>query len=300
VPGPDIERINRYLEDYLRETGQAEIKANRELDKVCLLKDSRDRPGKPLRDLCRKKPCPIQGAEQRPPRKGGNWFIRRVGEAAQEHPTERRERASTYSAQAAGRAGGRSREVLPDIVGKDLAIIFIGEAVGDYSASVGHYYAKQGNRFWDDLFSAGLTPRRLQPSEDSTLPRYGIGLTDVFKRLTNNEVKRERASGNLNPDSPVIAGARNALVGRIRECHPRAVCVLGRDAAEAIWPDDYRRPWGRQDSLILAQSQVWFSPSTSGQAREQYRPQRLTVWRQLKRSVVDPWLEQQRGKEERE
>jgi TDG/mug DNA glycosylase family protein len=56
--------------------------------------------------------------------------------------------------------------ILSDILGTHLDVVFCGTAVGDKSASRGHYYAGRGNKFYEFLHTAGFTPTRLRPDED--------------------------------------------------------------------------------------------------------------------------------------
>jgi double-stranded uracil-DNA glycosylase len=70
---------------------------------------------------------------------------------------------------------------LPDQLRIDLRLVFVGTAASTRSASVGHYYAHPGNRFWRALHEAGITPRRYQPGEFSALLELGIGFTDLSK-----------------------------------------------------------------------------------------------------------------------
>jgi TDG/mug DNA glycosylase family protein len=70
---------------------------------------------------------------------------------------------------------------LPDQLRADLRLVFVGTAASTRSASVGHYYAHPGNRFWRALHEAGITPRLYQPSEFSALLELGIGFTDLSK-----------------------------------------------------------------------------------------------------------------------
>ena len=72
-------QINALLQDELQKRGRAEVPAVEAaswLDAASLLKDSPDRPGRPLRNLLRA--GQIEGAEQRPPQPHGLWFIKRV------------------------------------------------------------------------------------------------------------------------------------------------------------------------------------------------------------------------------
>lgn len=71
--------------------------------------------------------------------------------------------------------------VLPDVLAPGLDIVFCGTGAGAWSAKVGAYYGKPGNKFWPTLHAVGLTPRRLEPAEYREVLGFGIGLTDVAK-----------------------------------------------------------------------------------------------------------------------
>jgi hypothetical protein len=75
----NINKINQFLQTklkkhYLLET--TAIEANRWLEKEGLLKDSKSRKGKPLRDLLRQNK--ILGQIQIPNKKNGRRYIRRI------------------------------------------------------------------------------------------------------------------------------------------------------------------------------------------------------------------------------
>jgi len=70
-----MHRITKFLDDYLTKSGRADIgpvEANALLAKAGILRDSKDRPGKPLRDLLRKGKLPHA---YQPDGKGSNWVI---------------------------------------------------------------------------------------------------------------------------------------------------------------------------------------------------------------------------------
>lgn len=71
--------------------------------------------------------------------------------------------------------------ILPDVLAPGLAIVFCGTGAGAWSAKVGAYYGKPGNKFWPTLHAVGLTPRLLAPAEYPLVLSFGIGLTDVAK-----------------------------------------------------------------------------------------------------------------------
>lgn len=77
--------------------------------------------------------------------------------------------------------------MLPDLLAKDLKVVFCGSAAGNKSAQAGTYYAGPGNKFWRILYATGLTPRLLQPSEYPTLLNYGIGLSDLVKGKSGSD-----------------------------------------------------------------------------------------------------------------
>jgi hypothetical protein len=70
-----LSAITKFIDDYLTKSGRADIdpvEANALLLKAGILKDSKDRPGKPLRDLLRKGELPhaFQVGS-----KGSSWTI---------------------------------------------------------------------------------------------------------------------------------------------------------------------------------------------------------------------------------
>ena len=75
----DHVEIGTFLQRQLRTRGRDEVpavEAARWLHQAHLLNDAPSRPGLPLRNLLRA--GRIAGAEQRPPRRYGRWFIRRL------------------------------------------------------------------------------------------------------------------------------------------------------------------------------------------------------------------------------
>ena len=76
--------------------------------------------------------------------------------------------------------------VLPDILAPNLDVVFCGTAVGEASASRGHYYSGTGNKFWQLLHEAGFTATRLRPEDDVKLPSLGLGITDLVKDVAQS------------------------------------------------------------------------------------------------------------------
>src|SRR3954471_20739274 len=107
--------------------------------------------------------------------------------------------------------------MLHDRLQPDLELVLVGTAVGEQSAARGHYYAGRGNSFWAFLEEAGLTPTRLDPSEDAQLLRYGTGLTDLVKSVWQSHDR------GLPYDIPAF----DAKVERYR---PRIVAFTSKEA----------------------------------------------------------------------
>ncbi len=77
---------------------------------------------------------------------------------------------------------GGGEYLVPDVLEPGLTLVLVGTAPSGISARARAYYANPENKFWRTLHAVGLTPRQLAPQEYATLPRYGLGLTDVAKR----------------------------------------------------------------------------------------------------------------------
>ena len=77
---------------------------------------------------------------------------------------------------------------MPDVLNSNLNIVFCGMAAGNRSAAIRAYYAGHGNKFWRVLADIGLTPELLQPLQFRSLLDFGIGLTDVAKYASGNDV----------------------------------------------------------------------------------------------------------------
>jgi TDG/mug DNA glycosylase family protein len=94
--------------------------------------------------------------------------------------------------------------ILPDVLARNLNIIFCGTAAGTRSAELRAYYAHPGNKFWRTLHGVGLTPHRLQPAEYRELLKYGMGLTDLAKHRSGQDAVLRREDFNARALRKVI------------------------------------------------------------------------------------------------
>ncbi len=142
---------------------------------------------------------------------------------------------------------------IPDVLVPGLDILFCGINPGLYSAAVGHHFARPGNRFWPALHASSLTNRHFSPFEDTELPLFGLGLTNLVPRST--------ASAAELSCEELGAGARE-LAEKIRNFRPDLLAILGVTA--------YRRAFGQEGAKIGLQEQVihgvpvWVLPNPSG------------------------------------
>jgi TDG/mug DNA glycosylase family protein len=152
----------------------------------------------------------------------------------------------------------RDAEV-PDLLGPDLRLLFVGINPGLWTAAVQTHFAHPANRFYPALLRAGLITRPVSPSDGMTeedrdhLRSRGIGITNLVHRataraaeLTAEELRAGRADleALVRRTSPQVVAVAGITAYRIAFGLPRA--VLGRQ------PED------------LAGAELWVVPNPSG------------------------------------
>src|SRR5580692_3556058 len=118
----------------------------------------------------------------------------------------------------AGELQAAAGRTVPDLIATGLRVLFCGINPGLYSAATGRHFARPGNRFWPALHAAGFTPRRLAPSEQAELTRYGLGITNIAPRATAQAAELTPAELREGADR------LRALVDARR---PRVVAIAG-------------------------------------------------------------------------
>ncbi|SCG81237.1 G/U mismatch-specific DNA glycosylase [Micromonospora rifamycinica] len=142
---------------------------------------------------------------------------------------------------------------IPDVLGPGLTVLFVGINPGLWSAATGWHFARPGNRFWPALHRGGFTPRQLHPSEQDTLPGYGLGITNMVARASAR-------ADELTP-AELVAGART-LTDKVARHRPAWVAVVGVTAYRI----GFARPkagFGPQPEP-LAGARLWVLPNPSG------------------------------------
>lgn len=166
--------------------------------------------------------------------------------------------------------------MLPDLLKKNLKIVFVGANPGQKSDRIGHYYAHPTNHFWSLLYESGIVPTRLTPEEDSKVLDFGIGLTDVVRKAT----RRAQDATKLINDQQILE-----LEKKINLYRPKIICFNGKTA--------YQFFSGKRDFQLGLQhdklfgSILYIIPQTSGlNASYSYR-QKLEYLRKLKQLCDD-------------
>lgn len=163
---------------------------------------------------------------------------------------------------------------IPDAIGPDLRVLFVGINPGLYSGATGFHFARPGNRFWPTLYGAGFTPRLLAPDETEALLGLGLGITNLVNRTT--------ATAAELGDAELRQGALR-LRTTVDRYRPRAVAMLGVDA--------FRRAFGQPKAAIgpqpdaLGASELWILPNPSGLNAHYQLPQLIEIYRRLREAI---------------
>ena len=78
--------------------------------------------------------------------------------------------------------------------------VIVGNNPGIRSALTGHHFAGFSNRFWKLLYESGLVPEPIGYQDDTRLPEWGYGITNIVPRPTpgiDTLDKSEYAAGRV-------------------------------------------------------------------------------------------------------
>jgi TDG/mug DNA glycosylase family protein len=163
------------------------------------------------------------------------------------------------------------QEVVPDLIGPDLLVLFCGINPGLKSAELGQHFARPGNRFWKLLHAGGFTDRVFSPTEQSELPTVGVGITNLVARAT-------AAASELSPQE-IRQGAQR-LEAKVSALQPRCLAVLGLQA--------YRTGFARPNADIGLQTDrlggvpIWLLPNPSGLQAKYQLPEMSAMFTDLR------------------
>jgi TDG/mug DNA glycosylase family protein len=152
----------------------------------------------------------------------------------------------------------RDTEV-PDLIGPDLRLLFVGINPGLWTAAVQTHFAHPANRFYPALLAAGIITRPINPATGMTaedrdhFTGRGLGLTNVVRRATAR-------ADELSPAELRAGGAE--LLDRVRALAPRVVAIAGITAYRAAFKVPAATP-GRQPGTFGG-AVLWVVPNPSG------------------------------------
>lgn len=159
--------------------------------------------------------------------------------------------------------------MLADCLSPNLPLVVCGNAVGSTSAARRQYYAGRGNKFWNTLFSVGLTPRILHPEEFDLLLEFGIGLIDLVKDQAgiDRQVKYGTADGNTLRQKGLLH-------------QPDILCFNGKNAAATFL--GRKSPHYGFRAEMIGKTKFFVATSTSGAASGHWD---LDTWQSLAEAV---------------
>jgi double-stranded uracil-DNA glycosylase len=140
-----------------------------------------------------------------------------------------------------------------DVLERDLVVLFCGLNPSIEAATTGHNFGSASNRFWRVLHLAGFTPHQTAAEDDSTLPRYGCGVTAAVGRPTRSASEVRRAEFQRS----AVAFERKVAYYR-----PHTIAFLGKAAYFAMTGLRDLHWGGRADAFGSARA--WLLPNPSG------------------------------------
>ena len=149
--------------------------------------------------------------------------------------------------------------LVPDLVGEDVRLLFVGINPGLWTAAVQTHFAHPANRFYPALLAAGIIERPIDPAAGMTdadreyFVSRGLGITNLVARASARA--DELTAAELRD-----GGAR--LVERVAAWRPAVVAIAGITA--------YRAAFGARKAIVgrqpepLADAELWVVPNPSG------------------------------------
>jgi len=164
---------------------------------------------------------------------------------------------------------------VPDIIGPNLKILFIGFNPGGRSAETGHHFAGYSNRFWKLLAVAALTPHQFKPEEDGQLLALGLGITNIVDRPSRTAAEITKAE---------YQEGRIVLQEKLQRYTPKVACFAGVGVYREF-TRQARVTCGWQAISVVTGVADFVVPSPSGLTRIVFAEQ-LAYYQELKGYVT--------------
>ncbi len=149
--------------------------------------------------------------------------------------------------------------MVPDLVGNDPRLLFVGINPGLWTAATQTHFAHPGNRFYPALQEAGIIDRAIDPAAGMTaadrdyLVHRGIGITNLVHRATAR-------ADELSVEELRLGGEQlRALVARVQ---PTVLAMAGITSWRQAFGD--RKAQVGEQAERWGATRVWVVPNPSG------------------------------------
>lgn len=148
---------------------------------------------------------------------------------------------------------------VPDLIGPDLRLLFVGINPGLWTAAVQAHFAHPANRFYPALLAGGIIERPIHAADGMAeadrayLVKRGIGITNLVPGATT------RADEVSTAD---LRAGRKRLGELVDEYRPEVVAVAGITAYRSAFGRRWATP-GKQPEPI-GEAELWVVPNPSG------------------------------------
>ncbi len=148
---------------------------------------------------------------------------------------------------------------LPDLIGPDLRLLFVGINPGLWTAAVQAHFAHPANRFYPALLAGAVIERPIRAADGMTeadkayFTGLGLGITNLVPHAT------ARADEVTAAD---LRAGRKRLTALVEDCRPRVVAVAGITAYRLAFGRRWATP-GPQPEPV-GEAELWVVPNPSG------------------------------------
>lgn len=148
---------------------------------------------------------------------------------------------------------------VPDLLGDDLRLLFVGINPGLWTAAVQTHFAHPVNRFYPSLLRAGILTEAVSPSAGMTdedresFRSRGLGITNLVPRATARAAELTTAE---------LREGGDRLRRLVRSRSPHVVAILGITAYRQAFASP-KAQLGRQDESFEV-AELWVVPNPSG------------------------------------
>jgi double-stranded uracil-DNA glycosylase len=160
-------------------------------------------------------------------------------------------RLASTRAQKTPKPNLKLRSAVPDVLGPNLRVVFVGINPGRFSDAAHAHFANPRNDFWRLLHAARFTSRLYEPQEQFALLEEGVGVTNAAARTTPGSGDLRRAD---------FAGSAERLEAIARELRPAWLGFVGKEAYRGTFNE---RPELGVQERSLADTRLFVLPSTS-------------------------------------